>query len=109
MSVLQPMLMLQVNPAGDFIYTSTSATPVDDSFTYEATGVCAQQQGQMCIWTKGFNPRNHSTVSDLAHAVNHVPLFLWLALNGSFHGCMRASRLYVALAAAVLTLQLLPC
>jgi hypothetical protein len=35
--------VVQVNQAGDFIYTSTSATPVDDSFTYEATGACTLQ------------------------------------------------------------------
>ncbi|WIA14215.1 hypothetical protein OEZ85_002754 [Tetradesmus obliquus] len=33
-----------VNPAGDFIYTSTSATPVDDSFTYEATDCNGQKR-----------------------------------------------------------------
>jgi hypothetical protein len=35
---------LQVNQAGEFTYTSTSATPADDSFTYEATGAPEIQQ-----------------------------------------------------------------
>jgi hypothetical protein len=35
------VLILQVNPAGDFVYTSTSATPIDDSFKYTATGALA--------------------------------------------------------------------
>lgn len=43
------LLAVQVNPAGDLIYTVTSATPQDDSFKYQVTGEAAQVPQQILL------------------------------------------------------------
>lgn len=72
-----PIALLQVNPAGDFVYTSTSATPIDDSFKYAATGAVLLQM----------QPTLHPTWLHLLCKVRNIYVRVPLLLQVSHSHC----------------------